>query len=561
MKFSQIKYERPEIQKIEEEFNSLLVQFENAPSFEEQSKVLDTINNLRMEFQSRETIVSVRHSINTEDKLYEKEQHYFDEIGPLFAALVHKLYIALDKSAFKDQLKKRFGEQLFTIADLNVKTFQPQIIHDLQEENKKCTEYTDLVASALIDFEGEEVNLSGLDPFIQSTDRHIRKKAADAKYGFYAKHSEEFDKIYDNLVNIRNGMAGKLGYQNFVDMGYNRMLRSDYNAEMVGKFRDNVLKYVVPLCKELKEKQRKRLKLEKLTFFDEPLYYPEGNPKPKGEPEWIIENGKKMYAELSPETRAFFDFMLENEMMDLVNKKGKAAGGYCTMISKYRSPFIFSNFNGTSHDIDVLTHEAGHAFQVFSSRNFDIQEYFWPTYEACEIHSMSMEFFTWPWMELFFKEDVNKYKYFHLSHSLLFLPYGVLVDEFQHEIYHHPEMTPAERKTAWRNLEKKYLPYQDYDGYEFLEKGGYWQRQQHIYNSPFYYIDYTLAQICAFQFWIRMQEDFKGAWQDYLTLCKQGGSKSFLELVKIANLRSPFEEGVMEEVTGKIREALNSMEV
>lgn len=560
MRFSEIQYNRPDIITFEQKFDKLLKEFEESQSFEEQCIALEKLNEIRNDFQSNETIVSVRHSINTEDKYFEGEQSYFDEILPVYTGMVNRMYKALTQSKYKSKLKEKFGDQLFTIAELTVKTFEPEIIEDLQNENHLSTEYTQLVASANIKFDGQELNLTGLDPYTQSTDREVRKQANIAKFNFFSSNSEKFDSIFDKLVNTRNNISTKLGYKNFVELGYNRMLRSDYNETMVKDFREQVLEHVVPLTLKLKERQQKNLGYDKLHYYDLPLYFKSGNPKPKGKPQWIINNGKKMYSELSPETQEFFDFMIENEMMDLVNKKGKAAGGYCTMISKYRSPFIFSNFNGTSHDIDVLTHEAGHAFQVYSSRNFDVQEYFWPTYEACEIHSMSMEFFTWPWMELFFKEDTDKYKFYHLSSSLSFLPYGVSVDEFQHEIYRNPNMSPEERNAAWRKIEKKYTPFKDYDGNEYLENGAFWQRQAHIYNSPFYYIDYTLAQICAFQFWIRMQDDYKSAWKDYLTLCKAGGSKSFLELVKIAKLRSPFEKGVMEQIVKEIADVLNQMD-
>ncbi|MGB1216794.1 MAG: M3 family metallopeptidase, partial [Saprospiraceae bacterium] len=216
--------------------------------------------------------------------------------------------------------------------------------------------------------------------------------------------------------------------------------------------------------------------------------------------------------------------------------------------------------NGTSHDIDVLTHEAGHAFQVYESRNMEVMEYHWPTYEACEIHSMSMEFFTWPWMKLFFEEDAEKYYFAHLAGSLLFLPYGVAVDEFQHVVYENPDMTIAERNQAWRDIEKKYLPHRKYVDNDFLEKGGFWQQQGHIFQTPFYYIDYTLAQVCAFQFWKRDREDHKDAWADYVKLCQVGGSQSFLDLVEYANLRSPFEDGCVKDVIDVIQEYLDGVD-
>jgi M3 family oligoendopeptidase len=388
----------------------------------------------------------------------------------------------------------------------------------------------------------------------------MRKKAVTATSGFFAEHEEEFDRIYDELVKVRTEIAQKLGYKNFVELGYYRMMRTDYNAEMVAKFRQQVKDFIVPITTKLRERQQQRIGVEELKFYDENFEFQTGNAAPKGSPEWIIDNGQKMYNELSKETGEFFKFMNDNNLMDLVAKKGKAGGGYCTYIENYKSPFIFSNFNGTSGDIDVLTHEAGHAFQVYSSRHFEIPEYNWPTYEACEIHSMSMEFFTWPWMELFFKEDTDKYKFAHLSGGLLFLPYGVSVDEFQHWVYENPEASPKERKNKWREIEKVYLPHRDYDGNVYLENGGFWQRQGHIYGSPFYYIDYTLAQICAFQFWKRSRENQEEAWKDYAHLCQLGGSMSFTKLVEEANLISPFEEGCVESVVGEIENWLNSVD-
>jgi len=246
--------------------------------------------------------------------------------------------------------------------------------------------------------------------------------------------------------------------------------------------------------------------------------------------------------------------------MDQINRKGKATGGYCTYIGAFQSPFIFSNFNGTSGDIDVLTHEAGHAFQVYSSRNIGINEYNWPTYEACEIHSMSMEFFTWPWMSLFFEEDTEKYWFSHLANAICFLPYGVAVDEFQHVVYENPDLSPQARNKAWKAIEQKYLPHRDYDGQSYLESGAYWQKQTHIFASPFYYIDYTLAQICAFQFWSRDRNDHATAWKDYVSLCQQGGSRSFLELVKLAGLESPFQPGCLQQVMEPLKSWLEKVD-
>jgi M3 family oligoendopeptidase len=558
--FSEFTYKRPDLEALQAEFTEVLEALRGAPTFEAQSEAMENVNQLRNRFESMSQIAQIRHTIDTNDEFYKDEQDFFDESTPIYQGLVTDYYKALVDSNFRVALETKWGRQLFNMAELTLKTFSPDVLEDLKHENKLASEYTKLMASAKIEFEGEERNLSQLVPFQLSPDREMRKKANDAKYKFMKENEAKLDDIYDQLVKVRTTIAKKLGFENFVELGYARLTRSDYDAEKVAKFRAQVKKHIVPVATELRERQRERLELPELQFYDERFSFKTGNAEPKGDPEWIVNNGKKMYSELSPETNEFFNFMAQNELMDLVSKKGKAGGGYCTYISDFESPFIFSNFNGTSGDIDVLTHEAGHAFQVYSSRSYELPEYYWPTYEAAEIHSMSMEFFTWPWMNLFFEEDTQKYKFSHLSEALMFIPYGVAVDEFQHFVYGNPEATPTERKKAWREIEKTYLPHKNYEENEYLKNGGFWHQQGHIFGSPFYYIDYTLAQICAFQFWKKSQEDHRSAWNDYLALCKLGGSLPFTELVEAANLISPFEEAGIQSVIGDIKNWLDGVD-
>lgn len=560
MKFSEYRYERPDVKAFEQKFKEQLNAFTSAGTYEEQDEAMTRINKLRSEMDTLSQLVYIRHSIDTTDEFYKAEQDFFDENGPVIQEYITDYYRALVDSKFRAQLEDKWGRQLFQLAELSLKTFSPEIIEDLQQENKLTTEYAKLIASAKIQFEGEERTLSQLIPFQQSTDRDMRKRAMEASSGFMAENEATFDRIYDDLVKVRTKIAKKLGFNNYVELGYARMARTDYNAEMVANFRNQVLEHIVPVASKLKERQQKRIDVDQLLYYDENFSFKSGNATPKGDPDWIVNNGAKMYEELSPETHEFFTFMQENGLMDLVAKKGKQSGGYCTYISEYGAPFIFSNFNGTSGDIDVLTHEAGHAFQVYESRGFEVPEYGFPTYEACEIHSMSMEFFTWPWMDRFFEDEADKYRFDHLASGLIFIPYGVTVDEFQHFVYENPDATPAERKQAWREIERKYLPHRNYDDNAYLEQGGFWHKQGHIFNSPFYYIDYTLAQICAFQFWKKMHEDQSAAWADYLHLCRQGGSKSFTELVKVAGLISPFEDGCVTSVIGSIEAWLDSVD-
>lgn len=560
MKFNEYKYEHLDLEKIKKEFSELIKSFEKAENVEGQVNAFDEIIKLRNHIETMQTLVSVRHSIDTNDEFYDKENEYMDEISPILFGFTNDFYKALVNSKFKDELIQKYGKFLFDLAENTLKTFSPEIIPDAQEENRLSSKYSKLIASAKIDFDGKELNLSQMVPYTQSKDRNVRIEAAKKVAQFFAENQDEFDNIYDSLVKVRTRMAQKMGYKNFVEFGYKQLSRLEYDAKMVEGYRKQVLENIVPLHTELRERQGKRLGVDKLKFYDEAIKFNSGNADPHGSPEWILNNGKTMYKELSKETDEFFTFMTENNLLDLLSKKGKMSGGYCTYIPEHKAPFIFANFNGTSHDIDVLTHEAGHAFQVYQSRGFEVPEYLWPSYEACEIHSMSMEFLTWPWMDLFFENDTDKYKFIHLSEALLFIPYGVTVDEFQHWVYENPEATPKERREKWIEIEKKYLPTRDYGEVEELKNGIFWFRQGHIFSSPFYYIDYTLAQVCAFQFWIKSRENREKAWKDYLNLCKLGGSKPFFELMKSANLKNPFEEGTLAIVIPKIKEYLDNVD-
>ena len=406
----------------------------DATSAKDVLTIFDEYNTLRRDLETQSVLVEIRHTIDTTDSFYEEEQNFWDDYKPELTALYSKVDKAIYNSKFKDELKKEIGEHYFNLTETTLKVFSDEIIEDLKEENKLASEYTKLTASARIPFDGEERNLSGMAKYTQHEDRETRLEASKAVANFFKDNLEQFDDLFDKLIKVRTRIAKKLGFENFVEVAYLRLRRTDYTSKDVANYRKQVLNDVVPLVEEFKAAQAKRLGLEKLSFHDESVTFKSGNPTPKGNREQLVESAKTMYKELSPETDVFFKFMTDNNLLDLDTKPGKSGGGYCTFIPNYKAPFIFANFNATPHDVEVLTHEAGHAFQVYQSKEY-IPEYVWPTFEACEIHSMSMEYLTWPWMNLFFKEETEKFKYYHITGSVKFLPYGVTVDEFQHAVY------------------------------------------------------------------------------------------------------------------------------
>ena len=558
MKFKDIEYRRLDFEDLKKEFEEKLLKLENASDKDEYLKAFRELNILRGHISTMKTLCYIRHSINTADEFYDKENAYWDDTMPRLQAYEVRMAKILLESRFRSQVD--IPETLYKTLENTLKSFSEAIIEDLQEENRLSSEYGKLKSSARIEFDGEIHNLASIAPLMNSDDRDIRKRATKAYNRFFEENEDKFDEIYDKLVKLRDKMARKLGYENYTPLGYIRMNRLDYDQEMVRNYRDQVIQDIVPLTVELRKKQAKRIGLEKLECYDVNYNFRSGNPKPHGSLDELVDAALRMYTKMSPETGEFFKMMVDNEMFDLPTRENKEMGGYCDGLYDYKMPFIFANTNGTAGDVDVLTHEAGHAFQAFCTfKNIDIPDLCFPTMESAEIDSMSMEFFAHPYSEYFFKEEAEKYHYFHIASALQFLPYGCLVDHFQHEVYNHPEMTPEERKQTWRRLEKTYKPDLDYDGFDLLERGGFFYRQGHIFQAPFYYIDYTLAQVCALQFFVRMLKKDEEAWNDYVHICSLGGTKSFVEIVKEAHLKVPFEDGCLKEVASVMKEELDKI--
>ena len=560
MKYSEFPYKRLTVDSQNELMVDWLVRFKDAESAADQITVLEEVDDASREYASYVSIASLNFSRNINDEAAKSEKDYYDSIGPDIQEVYNKLDQAVDASRFKADLTEKWGATFLKKIEMELKTFDPKIMDMLRKETDLRNEYTKLTAGAKIEFDGKSYNLAGLGPFHTHEDRDLRKRSIAARFQWFEDNADEFDELYDKLVKLRHEIATTLGYKNFVELGYLRMGRSDYGPDEVANFRKQIVDHVVPIVTQLLEKKKSILGLDHLYFYDG-INFKEGDPKPKGTPEELVAGAQDMYHELSPETGEFFDIMVNEELMDLVNREGKRPGGFCTSFPKYDRPYIFSNFNGTDHDITVLTHEAGHAFQCYSSRNQPLVSYLWPTMESAEIHSMSMEFFTWPWMERFFKEETDRFKYKHIAGSLSFLPYGACVDHFQHWVYENPEATPKDRKNKWLELESIYLPNRDYDDIEFPKSGGIWQGQLHIYQMPFYYIDYTLAQTCAFQFWIKSEENREKAWDDYVRLCKAGGSLPFTGLVELAGLELPFKDGCLKSVVDQVTKWLDEVDV
>ena len=562
MTFSQIPYKRADLAHWKAMTEDLTARFKAATTFEEADAVYQEAETADVEYSTMVSLARIRRDIDTRDEFYDAEVTFYNQEMPKLQPVFKAWTTATLESPFRAQLEEKYGAVPFINAEMSTKTFSPAIVEDLQKENALRTRYSKLIASAQIPFRGETYTLSQLSPWKLNPDDEIRKEAWVAEGNWYNEHGTELDEIYGELVKLRDGMGRKLGYDGYTQLGYYRMQRNCYAPEDIDNFRIAVQQYLVPVAKKLYIRQAQMQGREfPMNFADNALAFRSGNPKPVGDPAQILAMGDKFYNELHPETAEFWSFMRQHEMMDVESKPGKAGGGYCSRIASMRSPFIFANFNGTSHDVEVVTHEAGHAFAGFANRDRIPSSTIWPSLEGCEVHSMSMEFFAWPWAEGFFGEDARKFRYNHLKGALCFIPYGTMVDHFQHIIYQYPEFDAQERHQVWQELLGLYMPWMKPGDIPFYGEGKGWQRQSHIYSSPFYYIDYCLAQTVALDFWARIQEDPKAAFETYLKYTKLGGTMVFTDLLKEAGLGNPFDAETLRRVCKAADEYLENYDL
>lgn len=553
MKFSQLPYERPDLAQSCARFDAIAAAVKAAPSAAAVLEQYEAFETLSSHLSTMATLAEIRHTIDTRDAFYEGEKDFFDQNGPALADKQLDVYRAILQSPYRAELEEALSPIALEKMEIDVKAQTPAVLALMAEENALTSAYQKLYASAQIPFRGETLTVAQLAKYKTDPDRATRKEAVEAEGGWFDAHQEEFDRLYGDLVRNRTAQAKAMGYENYVPLGYIRMRRIGYSLADMAAYRAQVKRDVVPVVAKLKQLQHARTGVADPKFYDDTFCFAQGNPKPHGTPEEILAAGRRMYHELSPETSTFIDAMFENDLFDVLAKPGKAPGGYCTSLQDYKLPFIFSNFNGTSGDVDVLTHEAGHAFADWTANRKDIPAILRePGMESCEIHSMSMEFLTADFHHLFFGDETARYELAHAEDALYFLPYGTMVDEFQHIVYENPEMTPAQRNAAWARLETEYRPWLDFDQLPFYGRGAGWQRQLHIYEMPFYYIDYCLAQTVALQFFTAWLADKQDAWRRYLALVNKAGTVAYPGLVAAAGFASPFADGTMKRIADTV---------
>ena len=563
MKFSEMTYTRPDIDALLARCKELAARAAAAPDGDALVKLYYEQSEAFAEYNTASQLANIHYTCDTRDAYWKAEQDFFDANGPAVTNASVEISRAFLANPHVDALTKAFGTTCVAGMKNAVLGMDDRTVELQQQFNALVSKYQQVYGGALVELDGKQLTIPQLGPYKEDLDPAVRRAAYEAEAGYFDAHRAELDELYGQIVQNLNQQAKVLGYKDYSELSYVRMNRIGYGAKEIKAFRDQVANDVVPLLQKVMAMRAKRTGIEHPAFTDLPVMFKDGNPKPIPGYKARMDAARTMYHELSPETAEFIDFMQDNELFDVESRPGKMSGGYMTSLPSYKAPFIFANWNNTSGDVDVLTHECGHAFEGYVAERdphvpADLE---CPGMESAEIHSMAMEFLTAPWHHLLFGRDTDKYALLHAEDSFVFLAYGCEVDEFQHIMYQNPDLTPDERNAEWLKLEKKYRPWIDFDNLPFYGRGAGWQRQLHIYECPFYYIDYCLSTMAALQFFLLSLTDHKDAWARYLRLVRRAGMASYTELLETAGLKVPFEEGSIKGIAQQMTDWLEAHQV
>jgi M3 family oligoendopeptidase len=510
----------------------------------------------RRTWETWKNLAAIRFAQDTRDASRKADKERWDMLSPVLQEQDVELARVALQAPGRDALLQRFGPHLGALWRSAAQAFEPALADLRREESRLSNSYDELRAGLTIPFRGRDLTLSSIRGFFGDADRTTRCEAIQAEDAAMGRNREALDGLYGELVAVRARMAGVMGLPSFVPLGYRWMKRTDWGPAEAASFRAGVLAHIVPLAAAIRRRRAAALGTAGPTYHDEAVRDLRGVPRPLGGPDDLVAAGAIVMERLGPGPRRFFDGMQRRGMLDLLCRPGKVGGGFAEALPDAGTPFILTNFNGSQDDAIVLIHELGHGYQMYASLAQPLLDFLIPTFEAAEVHSMGAELLAFPHMELVFGDDAERFRQGHLEQALLFLPYSCAVDEFQHHVYEEPSLTAPQRATLWKDMEARWLPWRRYEGMPHYESGRFWQRQLHIYQAPFYYLDYSLAQVCALQLWSRGRKDAADAVATWEQLCALGGSRSFSAALREVGLGLPFDEPVLAGVAGEVRSTI-----
>jgi oligoendopeptidase F len=490
----------------------------------------------------------------TDDKKAEKAYlHFVEKIEPKLKPIGHELNIRLVECPHTQELnQKRYRVMLRSVRN-HVELFRPENVPLETEVDKLAQQYQKIIGGMMVNFKGREYTFQQMGVFAQAPDRPTRKEAFNAGNERRMREVEKLDELYDRMLKLRNQMAKNAGFDNYRDYQFRRYDRFDYTPDDCFRYHEAVEKHCVPVGRKAIADRKKSLKLDTVRLWDtacdrfgRPPLHPFKTTKQ------LAEGCRKIFSKVDQRLGKQFQQMIDMGLLDLDSRKGKAPGGYQTTLSEVRLPFIFMNAVGLNHDVFTLLHEGGHAFHQFAARNEPLLGYRHSPMEFAEVASMSMEKLGAPYLEVFYTPgDAARARRNSLEGDIAIMPWIAIVDAFQHWIYTHPNHTSEERSEFFMQLSQRYHSGVDWTGYEDSVRTR-WQMQLHIFEYPFYYIEYGIALLGALQVWRNSRQDIKGAVDAYLQALSLGGTVTLPELFKSANTKFDFSEKTIKPLMGDV---------
>jgi len=506
----------------------------------------------------------VRMTTQTDNKEFEKDYLYFVEtIQPK----AEERQFRLSRKYVQSKFRKELGKQYFVIdrrKENTVALFREENL-DLEKEDARVRQkYMKITGAMTVLFEGQERTMQYMRKYLEENDRGLRRRAWEAAEARRLKDRESLEEVYDDLIKLRHKIAVNAGFNNFRDYMFRKKERFDYTPQDCFRFHDAIKEYFVPLSREIYKRRMESLGTDRMRPWDlsaDPERKPPLHPFKTSED--LVRGCTRVHESISPDLAKQFRRIQELNLLDLESRRGKAPGGYNYEMSEVRLPFIFMNAVGRDGDVYTLLHESGHAFHTFATRDsgllFDYRGENIPS-EFAEVASTTMELIGGEHLQGVFYDSQSAARSMreHLTGIVGLMGWVATVDSFQHWVYTHPEISRRERADYWVEIHEKYSVGESWDGYEETRRS-FWQRQLHLYEVPFYYIEYGIATVGALNLWLRYRKDPREAVEAYRSALALGASRPILQLFEAAGIPWPLEHRTVERSAGELRRVLSTL--
>ena len=501
----------------------------------------------------------IANTCQTDDPEAEKAYlDFLENIVPRIKPWHDKLGRLYLESPARQELERRRFEVFDRELQNQVELFREENIPLQTDDAKLGQQYQKICGAMTVQWRGEEKTLQQMAPYAEDIDRAVREEAWRVVAARRLQDRDALNEIFNEMIRIRTRIAHNAGCENFRDYQHRAYNRFDYTPADCAVFHEAIEREVVPLLAELRRRRRQKLDLENLRPWDLNVD-PDGNPplKPFTEAEELEAGCATIFGRLSGPLAEQFETMRRRGLLDLGSRKGKAPGGYQSTLDEVRLPFIFMNAAGTSRDVSTLLHEGGHAFHAFASREQSLLAYRSAPMEFSEVASMSMELFGLNHLDVFYpkSDEARRARRRHFEEIIQIFPWIATIDAFQHWIYLNPEHTNEQREEKWLELDRRFSPEMAWAGLE-LEHRALWQRQLHLYQVPFYYIEYGIAQMGALQLWLQFRDQPQQTLENYRRGLALGGSRPLPELFEGAGIRFDFSAATLRPIMQAVAQVL-----